>query len=173
MSQTVNCKSSLCTWKRQRLVFVVKRYAIPKANIERYAFRKLKIKQYAVRKGDAVSPLFLHMHTYRSFRLLTYRQRTCRDRPINPFPIVLLLIIMTYGIKLHATWCMCNPCNIVRATAWRRTIYDHVRVKIMKNARAQHDSWNRRWILDRWKRRRQLLLLPSINKTLGKRYLGW
>ena len=44
--------SSLCKWKRQKMVvFVVKRYAVREAEKWRYAVRKAKIGRYAVRQG--------------------------------------------------------------------------------------------------------------------------
>jgi len=51
MQQTV-ILSSLCKWKRQKMVvFVVKRYAVREAEKWRYAVRKAKIGRYAVRQG--------------------------------------------------------------------------------------------------------------------------
>ena len=57
MQQTV-ILSSLCKWKRQKIVvFVVKRYAVREAEKWRYAVRKAKIGRYAVRhRGAGVSP---------------------------------------------------------------------------------------------------------------------
>ena len=49
MQQTV-ILSSLCKWKRQKMV-VFKRYAVREAKKRRYAVRKAKIGRYAVRKG--------------------------------------------------------------------------------------------------------------------------
>jgi len=44
--------SSLCKWKRQKMVvFVVKRYAVREAEQWRYAVRNAKLRRYAVRKG--------------------------------------------------------------------------------------------------------------------------
>jgi len=50
--------SSLCKWKRQKMVvFVVKRYAIREAKKQwRYALRKAIIRRYAVRKGGRRHP---------------------------------------------------------------------------------------------------------------------
>jgi len=50
MQQTV-ILSSLCKWKRQKMVvFVVKRYEVREAEKWRYEVRKAKIGWYAVRK---------------------------------------------------------------------------------------------------------------------------
>ena len=50
MQQTV-ILSSLCKWKRQTVVFFVKRDAVRETENWRYAVRKAKIGRYAVRKG--------------------------------------------------------------------------------------------------------------------------
>jgi len=51
MQQTV-ILSSLCKWKRQKMVvFVFKRYAVREAEKWWYAVRKAKIGRYAVRQG--------------------------------------------------------------------------------------------------------------------------
>ena len=61
MQQTV-ILSSLCKWKRQKMVvFVVTRYAVREAEKWRYAVRKAKIGRNAVRQGgEGVSPSYLH-----------------------------------------------------------------------------------------------------------------
>jgi len=51
MQQTV-ILSSICKWKRQKMVvFVVKRYTVREAEKWRYAVHKAKIGRYAVRNG--------------------------------------------------------------------------------------------------------------------------
>ena len=60
MQQTV-ILSSLCKWKRQKMVvFVVKRYAVREAEKWRYAVRKAKIRRYAVRQGGGGVTLIKH-----------------------------------------------------------------------------------------------------------------
>jgi len=52
--------SSLCKWKRQKMVvFVVKQYAVREAEQWRYAVRKAKIGRYAVRQGGGGVTLIL------------------------------------------------------------------------------------------------------------------
>jgi len=59
--------SSLCEWKRQKMVvFVVKRNAVCEAEKWRYAVRKAKLGWYAVRKGGGGC----HPHVYRALLFL-------------------------------------------------------------------------------------------------------
>ena len=56
MQQTVNL-SSLCYWKRPKMVvIVVKRYAVREAEKRQYAVRNAKTGRYAVRKGEGCHP---------------------------------------------------------------------------------------------------------------------